>query len=116
MYSFYEEMRCPESSNVKTKGLTFRYLFGNETKTFWYRSRIFLVDNGLFWSRICSPGPIRNDLFRWGRFGNELRCYGFIPVRCRNVCGTFVERLFLSVLTLLKHSLLVMYREAVPQV
>jgi hypothetical protein len=67
---------------------------------FWYRSRICLVENRLFWSRICSPGPNRNDLFRWGRFGNELRCYGFIPVGCRNVCGTFVELLFLFVLTL----------------
>ncbi len=46
------------------------------------------------WSRICSPGTYRNDLFRWGRFGNELRHYGFIPVRCRNVCETFVERMW----------------------
>ncbi len=38
---------------------------------------------------------------------NELRRYGFIPVRCQNVCGMFVERLWnvfsLSVLTL-RHS------------
>ncbi len=45
------------------------------------------------WSRIWS-GTYRNDLFRWGRFGNELRHYGFIPVRCRNFCGTYVERLW----------------------
>ncbi len=32
----------------KTKGQTFRYRFGNETKTFWYRSRICLVENRLF--------------------------------------------------------------------
>jgi hypothetical protein len=32
----------------KTKGQTFRYRFGNETKTFWYRSQIFLVENRLF--------------------------------------------------------------------
>jgi hypothetical protein len=33
---------------TKTKGQTFRYRFGNETKTFWYRSRIYLVENRLF--------------------------------------------------------------------
>jgi hypothetical protein len=32
----------------KTKGQTFRHRFGNETKTFWYRSRICLVENRLF--------------------------------------------------------------------
>ncbi len=41
------------------------------------------------------PGPNRNDLFRWVRLGNELRRFGFIPVRCRNVCEMFVEHLFL---------------------
>ncbi len=43
------------------------------------------------WSRICSPGPNRDDLFRRGRFGNGLRLFGFIPVRCGgrlwNVCS-----------------------------
>ncbi len=33
----------------KTKGQTFCYRFGNKTKTFWYRSRICLVENRLFW-------------------------------------------------------------------
>ncbi len=32
----------------KTKGQTFRYRFRNETNTFWYRSRICLVENRLF--------------------------------------------------------------------
>ncbi len=32
----------------KTKGQTFRYRFGNETKTFWYCSRISLIENRLF--------------------------------------------------------------------
>jgi hypothetical protein len=32
----------------KTKGETFRYRFENETKTFWNRSRICLVENRLF--------------------------------------------------------------------
>jgi hypothetical protein len=26
---------------------------------------------------------------RWGRFGNKIRRFGFIAVRCRNVCRTF---------------------------
>jgi hypothetical protein len=74
----------------KTKGQTFRHRFGNETKTFWYRSRICLVENRLF---RFGPDLNRNVLFRWGRFGNKLRRFGFIPVRCRNVCGMFLERL-----------------------
>jgi hypothetical protein len=32
----------------KTKGQTFRYHFGNKTKSLWYRSRICLVENRLF--------------------------------------------------------------------
>jgi hypothetical protein len=32
----------------KTKGLTFRYRFGNEAKKFWYCSLICLVENRLF--------------------------------------------------------------------
>ncbi len=32
----------------KTKGQTFRNCFGSETKTFWYRSQICLVENRLF--------------------------------------------------------------------
>ncbi len=32
----------------KTKGQPFQYCFGNETKTFWYPSRICLVENRLF--------------------------------------------------------------------
>jgi hypothetical protein len=34
--------------------------------------------------------------------GTNSEVLGFIPVRCRNVCGMFVERLLLSVLTLLQ--------------
>jgi|688.fasta_scaffold682134_1 hypothetical protein len=32
----------------KTKGQTFQYRFGNETKTFLYRSQISLIENRLF--------------------------------------------------------------------
>ncbi len=42
-------------------------------------------------SRICSLGPNRNDLFR---FGNELKRFGLFLIRYLNVCGTFVERLW----------------------
>jgi hypothetical protein len=55
-----------------------------------------LVKNLFSWTN-------RNDLFRWDRFGNELRiverlwnvCGMFVERRLWNVCGTFVERLFL---------------------
>ncbi len=83
---------------LKTKGQMFRYRFRNETK----KNVLVPFPNLSCWEqmvsirfRICSPGPNRNDLFQWGRFGNELRRFGLIPVRCRNVCGPFVERLFL---------------------
>jgi hypothetical protein len=85
--------RRSEPANPLAFGFSriFRYRFGNETKTFWYRSRICLVENRLlrFCSRVCSPGPNRNDLFRCGRFGYELRHYGSFLLDV----GTFVERL-----------------------
>ncbi len=33
--------------------------------------------------------------FRWVRFGNKLRRFDFIPLRCWNVVGMLVERLLL---------------------
>ncbi len=77
----------------------------------------------LFENRLFRFGPestllyqIKMISFRWGSFGNELTRYGFIP-GCRNVCGTFVERLWnvcsLSVLTL-RHSAVEKKRITVP--
>jgi hypothetical protein len=82
----------------KTEGQTFRYRFGNETKTFWYRSQICLVENRLFrfGSRICSPGPniemISFDGAVWFH-----SCY--MSERLRDVCS-------FTVLTLLRTMLL----------
>ncbi len=62
---------------------------------FYYRKQIVSI-----WSRICSPGPIRNDLFRRIRertqsvFVSCLLDIGTFVERLWNVCGTFVERLW----------------------
>jgi hypothetical protein len=45
----------------KTKGQTFRYRFGNESKTFWYSSRICLVEN-----RLCSARDWDRIRITWG--------------------------------------------------
>ncbi len=53
--------------NVKNERKNVPISFWNETKTFWYRSRICLIVKKqivLIWSRICSPHPNKNDLFR----------------------------------------------------
>ncbi len=44
----------------KTEGQTFRNRFGNETKTFWYRSRICLVENRLF--RSCLKSALLDQI------------------------------------------------------
>jgi hypothetical protein len=82
----------------KTKGQTFRYRFGNETKTFWYRSRICLFETRLF--RFCPESALLDQIVMLsfdktysGTNSNVM------------VCGTFLERLWnvcsLTVLTLL---------------
>ncbi len=92
---------CPFSiSRPVVISKTFRYCFENETKTFWNRSRICLVGREqivLIMTRICSPGLNRYMCsFDGGRFGNKLRrLVVSFPVWCRNVYGTFVERLLL---------------------
>ncbi len=68
---------------LKTKGQTFRYRFWNETKTLRYRFRICLIENRLFrfGPESALLDQIRNDLFRYEKFGKELKCFGFIPLR-----------------------------------
>jgi hypothetical protein len=44
------------------------------------------------WSRICYPGPNKNDLFRWGSFKFQEQT---LLVSFLLDVGTFVERLFL---------------------
>jgi hypothetical protein len=48
----------------KTKGQTFRYRFGNETKTFWYRYQISLVENRLFPFSICPESALLGKIER----------------------------------------------------
>ncbi len=55
----------------------------------------------LIWTRICSPELNRKVIFRWADLGKNSDVLVSFPVRCRNVCGTFVERLLLYCLTLL---------------
>ncbi len=63
----------------KKEGEKFRYRFENDqnvlesSPNMSCRERIVLIR-----TRICSPGLFRNVLFRWGRFGNKLRRFGFI--------------------------------------
>ncbi len=88
----------------KTKGQTFRYRFGNETKTFWYHYRICLLENRLFrfGPKSVLLDQIDNDLFRWGRFGNYN---SDILVSFLLEVGTFVERLWNVCPLLFWHSL-----------
>ncbi len=46
------------------------------------------------WSRICYPGPNRKALFSWDKFGTNSIVFCFIPIRHRNVCGTFAPLLW----------------------
>jgi hypothetical protein len=89
----------------KTKGHTFRYRFGSENKTFWYRSRICLVENRLF---RFGPESALLDQIEMNSFdgadsgaNSDITVWfysldvGTFVERLWNVCGTFVERLFL---------------------
>ncbi len=92
--------RCPtashpslfSSSNIKNERT-------NVLISFWKRNQNILVSFpnlscweqiASIWSRICSPGPNRNDLFR-----AQTQPFWFHSFRCQKVCGTCVERLFL---------------------
>jgi hypothetical protein len=91
----------------KTEGQTFRDRFGNETKTFWYRSRISLIESRLF--RFCPVSALLDQIerisFDGTNSGTNSFVFCFIPIRHRNVCETFAERLwnvcFFTVFTLL---------------
>jgi hypothetical protein len=92
----------------KSKGQTFRYRFGNETKKFCYRSRICLIENRLFrfGPESALPDQIEMCSFDGADSGTNsdvlvsflidvgIFCGTFVE-RLWNVCGTFVERLLL---------------------
>jgi hypothetical protein len=79
----------------KTKGQTFRYRFGNKTKTLWYRSQICLVENRLFQ---FGPEYTLLDHIEMCSFdGSDLGTNSgvLISFLLDVVCGRFVERLLL---------------------
>jgi hypothetical protein len=85
------------------------YRFGNETKTFWYRSQVSLVENRLF--QFCPESALlgkieKKDLLQ------SFFC--FISIRYRNVCGTFVECLFLYCFNITTHGVLFLSHSTVP--
>jgi hypothetical protein len=89
----------------KTKGQTFRYRFGNENKTFWYRSRISLIENRLFRFSLESAllGQIERISFDNTNSGDNSIVFCFIPIRYRNVYITFVNRLLLYCFDITAH-------------
>ena len=94
----------------KTKEQTFRYSFGNETKTFWHRSPVSLIENRLFQFGPESAllGQIERISFDKTNSGMNSIFICLIPFRYQNVCGTFMGRLWtvfsFIVLTLLLES------------
>ena len=90
----------------KTEGQTFRYRFGNETKTFCYPSQISLVENRLF--QFCPEPALLGKIERitFDKTNSE-ELNGFIVSFLLDI-GTFVERLWnvcsFTVLTLQKTS------------
>jgi hypothetical protein len=75
----------------KTEGQTFRYRFGNETKTFWYRSRICLVENRLF--RFGPESALLDQIEMVSFDGADSATNSNILVSFLLDVGTFVKRL-----------------------
>jgi hypothetical protein len=76
----------------KTKGQTFRYRFGNET-TFWYRSRICLVENR--WFRFGPESALLDHIEMISFDGSDSGTNSDVLVSFLLDVGTFVERVFL---------------------
>jgi hypothetical protein len=76
----------------KTKGQMLRYRFGNETKTFWYHSRICLVENRLF--RFCPDSALLRQIERIYFDGAGSGTNSDVLVSFLLDVGTFVERLW----------------------
>ncbi len=85
----------------KTKGQTFRYHLGHETKTFFYRSRICLIENRLF---LLGPESVLLDQIEMISFdGADLGTNSDVLVSFLLDVGTFVERLFLYCFDITNH-------------
>jgi hypothetical protein len=86
----------------KTEGQTFRYRFGNETKTFWYRSRSCLVENRLFRSGLESAllDQIEMCSFDGADSGtnSDVLASFMLDVGMFVECELFAERLLLCIL------------------
>ncbi len=72
----------------KTKGQTFRYHLGklNQNVVVSFPNLSTWKQTVAIWSEM---------IFSVGQIRERAQTLWFIPVRCRNVCGTFVEHLFL---------------------
>jgi hypothetical protein len=81
------------------KGETFRYRFGNETKTFWYSSRSCLVENRLFRSGLESALLDQLEMCSFDEADSGTNSDGLasfmLDVRMFVECGLFAERLLL---------------------
>jgi hypothetical protein len=80
----------------KMKGQTFRYRLWNETKTFWYRSRLGLIDNRSYRSGTESALLDQIEMIFFGDTNSvtNYKTFWFHSERLWNVCGTFVSLLF----------------------
>ncbi len=76
----------------KTKGQTFRYRFVNKTKTFWYRSRICLVENRLF--RFGPESALLDQIEMISFNLADSGTNSAVKVSFLLGVGTFVERLW----------------------
>ncbi len=87
----------------KTKGQKFLYRFGNETKTFCYRSRICLIETKLF--RFGPESAFLDQIVMLSFDKTYSGTKSHVMVSFLLDIGTFVERLwnvcFFTVLTLL---------------
>ena len=84
----------------KTEGQTFRYRFGNETKTCSYRFQISLVENRLFqfYRGSALPGKIERIIYdktKWGKNSLVFLFHFYQTSECLwNICETFAPLLF----------------------
>jgi hypothetical protein len=76
----------------KTKGQTFQYCFWNETKTFWYRSRICLMENRLFRFGPKSALLDQIEMISFDKKNSGPNSNDFVSFLL--YIGTFVERLW----------------------
>ncbi len=87
-----KELKARLIALSKTKGQTFRYRFGNETKTFWYRSRICLVENILF--PFGPESALLDQIEKFSFDGADSETNSHVLVSFLLDVGTFVGRLW----------------------